>query len=111
MDARASGDALHFLIVDPAFHDAGAPGPTRGFDLATRIIASGHRVTALSAIPATRAAVAGLNVVTAPFAKLSGWDFPERERSRFAGWAVREMRRIGDADVVIAAAEPWGVLL
>src|SRR5262245_50418266 len=111
MDVRAGGDALHFLIVDPAFHDAGAPGPTRGFDFATRVIASGHRVTALSGMPTAPAPVAGLTVVTAPFARTSGWDFPVSERPRFARWALGHMWRIKDADIVIAAAEPWGLLL
>ncbi len=111
MDVRTGGDALHFLIVDPAFHDANAPGSTRGFDFATRVIASGHRVTALTGMPGKPATVAGFEVRTAPFAKTSGWDFPATERRRFAGWALREMRRVTDADVIIVAAEPWGFLL
>lgn len=110
MDARGGGDALHFLIVDPAFHDAGAPGPTRSYDLATRFIAGGHRVTALSGMPGTPATVAGFTVRTAPFATSSGWDFPASERPRFARWALGEMRRIADADAVIVTAEPWSLL-
>src|SRR5579871_1518759 len=100
-DAGVGGAGLHFLLVDAGFHDARAPGPTRGFDFASRAIAAGHRVTVIAAMGAASVALPGLHVRARGPTKLLGWDLPREERARFARWASREMWRVKEVDAAI----------
>jgi len=108
--------SLHFLLLDPAFHDGVIPGPTRTFDLASRLVASGHRVTVLTTTwgwrPDTASSgttiagtIAGITIRARRITPGSGWLPPAADLNRYARWAVLRMWSVADVDIIVATAD------
>jgi lipopolysaccharide/colanic/teichoic acid biosynthesis glycosyltransferase/glycosyltransferase involved in cell wall biosynthesis len=100
--------------LDPEFHDGGAPGSTRSFDLASRLVASGHKVTVLTTTwerdGATTLQVAGIDVKARRSPIWDGISLPAVDMNRYARWAVLQMWGVREVDAVVAAAEPYGFI-
>ena len=111
---------LHFLIVDPIFHDHSRAGCTRGYDIAVRLIAAGHRVTVLTTTlgfendgtgRARDFTVGGALVRARPVPRTAGWSLAPGEERAFGRWAATEMWSVDDVDALIVVAQPWSLTL
>ena len=111
---------LHFLMVDPTFHDHSRAGGTRGFDIAVRLIAAGHRVTVLTTTlgfdnDGTKRVrdftVGGVLVRARPVPRAPGWSLPRSEEGAFGRWATSEMWSVKDVDALILTAQPWSMAI
>lgn len=105
---------LHILFLDPSFQDGAAPGSTRSFDLASRLVASGHRVTALATTwergGATHTIIAGVRIKARRAIQRTGLHLRPVDIHRYARWAIVQMWGVPDVDAVIVAAEPYGFI-